>query len=98
MRPSEPGNLLNHGGDLDNRIKGLFDALCMPSSQQLPKGASPEGDEAPFFVLLEDDALVTSFSVETDRLLKPGLSNSDVEIIMSVNVTKTRSTWGNSGV
>ena len=30
LRPELPGNLLAQGGDIDNRLKTLFDALSMP--------------------------------------------------------------------
>ena len=30
MRPEPPGNLITSGGDMDNRLKTLFDAMTMP--------------------------------------------------------------------
>jgi len=53
-----PGRLLVDG-DLDNRLKTLFDALRCPHAQnELPSGASPKGNEKPFRVLLEDDSQI----------------------------------------
>ena len=69
MRRENPGDLVGHGGDLDNRIKTLFDALQIP--KVLNGGLTPLEGEAPFFVLLEDDALITDMRVSTDRLLVP---------------------------
>jgi hypothetical protein len=57
LRRSKPGELIEHGGDLDNRIKTLFDALKVPPNYDGISG-SPDADEAPFFCLLEDDALI----------------------------------------
>src|SRR5262245_49897232 len=35
LRPSRPGALINHGGDLDNRVKTLLDALRVPALSEL---------------------------------------------------------------
>lgn len=46
-------------------------------------------DENPFFVLLEDDSLITKVSVTTDRLLTPqadGEHINDVHLIIGVRV------------
>ena len=67
LRPDPPGQLLR-SGDLDNRLKTLFDSLKLPgSAQDLGGYDAPQANETPFFVLLEDDRLVTRVSVETDR-------------------------------
>lgn len=71
LRPQEPGAILRHAGDIDNRIKTLLDALRMPrEAGELPAGAVPRADEDPFHCLLEDDALVTALSISTVRLLR----------------------------
>lgn len=71
LRPGKPGKLLN-AGDLDNRLKTLFDALTMPQFEsQLGPYKTPEDDEKPFFCLLEDDSLITKTTVEADTLLEP---------------------------
>jgi hypothetical protein len=95
LRPSEPGDLFNHGGDIDNRLKTLFDALRIPSEPEIPEIDVGESDENPFFVLLEDDALVTGFSVATDRLLTTSESKNYVEIVVHVTVKKTRASMVN---
>jgi len=62
LRPQQPGLLVGHSGDLDNRIKTLLDALAIPQGiQDLPTGSSPGPDETPYYCLLEDDALITAF-------------------------------------
>jgi len=38
LRPEEPGKIVTQGGDLDNRIKTLFDALRVPKPGELPPG------------------------------------------------------------
>lgn len=72
LRYDPPGSLV-HAGDLDNRLKTLIDALRKPDhANQLKGNEFPADGEDPFFVLLEDDKLLTGLSVTTDVLLDPG--------------------------
>ena len=68
LRPEEPGFLIE-SGDLDNRVKTVFDALRMPSTLSETAGAGPTEDEKPFYCLLEDDKLISEVRVTTDQLL-----------------------------
>ena len=52
LRRDGPGNLVKHGGDIDNRIKVLFDALRMIDNQSELAGATPEAGEDPFYFFL----------------------------------------------
>ena len=56
LRRQEPRAIVSTGGDIDNRIKTLLDALRVPSnvSELLPND-SPNTDEYPFYCLLEDE-------------------------------------------
>ena len=97
LRPGPPGSLVTQGGDIDNRLKTLFDALQMPDANQLPK-TKPDDDESPFFCLVEDDALITRVNVETDRLLKPDaatVGSSRVMLVIEVTIKATELTWNN---
>jgi hypothetical protein len=69
LRPEPPGRLVTQGGDIDNRLKTLFDALCLPQVNGLPRDDQPAADEHPFFCVLEDDNLVSSVHVRTEHLL-----------------------------
>lgn len=96
LRPESPGGLITQGGDIDNRLKSLFDALAMPPQPNaLPRGAIPAADENPLFCLLEDDNLVTSVAVRTEQLLEPVTDLSLVEITIAVQTRVTRNTMGN---
>jgi hypothetical protein len=97
LRPEAPGQLITQGGDIDNRLKTLFDALTMPRHQNaLPSGATPTADQQPFFFcLLEDDNLITSVSVKTEQLLEPTVPRSDVDVLIEINTEVTRITFGN---
>jgi len=98
LRPGPLGGLITKGGDIDNRLKTLFDALRYPKEvQELPVGFSPSDDEKPFFCLLEDDQLITKISVSVDRLLEPAGAN-DVQLIVHVKVKGTQVIFGNLGL
>ncbi|MGA2445206.1 MAG: hypothetical protein ABSG50_07250 [Opitutaceae bacterium] len=96
LRPESPGGLLTQGGDIDNRLKTLFDALTMPRHPNaLPSGGAPKPDQARFFCLLEDDNLIVSLSVRTEQLLEPVNDKSLVDAMIFVQTRVTRTTIGN---
>jgi hypothetical protein len=70
LRPDRPGTILQGGRDIDNRMKLLIDALRIPSGgSEMQKREGDEPDANPMYCLLEDDNLITSLKVKTDRLL-----------------------------
>jgi hypothetical protein len=82
----DPGSIV-HNGDLDNRLKVLFDTLAVPQFSQLPTDAKPESDENPFLCLLGDDKLITSLAVDTGKLHRPAAADDQrnhVEIDITV--------------
>ncbi len=90
LRPGTPGAIVK-GGDLDNRIKTLLDALKVPDQPTaLPPKTKPKLNETPFFCLLEDDKLVTKLSVRSDRLLKPNSKRFDVVLLIHVTTKQLR--------
>ena len=72
LRPEIPGKIIS-SGDIDGRLKTIFDALTKPGniSELGSKYQEPEPGETPFYCLLENDKLVSRFSVSTDTLLEP---------------------------
>lgn len=99
LRPEAPGSLITQGGDIDNRLKTLLDALRMPKvSDELPANDQPSADEYPFFCLLEDDSLVTKITIATDRLLEPVKSQSEVQLFIHVKTKRTVGTYANIGL
>lgn len=84
LRRDNPGNLVRSGGDIDNRIKVLFNGLKMPGDCGQLGGATPDPDEDPFFCLLEDDSLITEVRVTTDRLLIPLEDQEHIHDVMLV--------------
>ncbi|KOV84622.1 hypothetical protein [Nocardia sp. NRRL S-836] len=94
MLRSGPAGLLIDSGDIDNRLKTLFDALTVPSAQQIPKGWAPNPDEEPLHCLLEDDRLITSVAVETERLLgQPIAAPRAVRLTIRVHVYAARASY-----
>jgi hypothetical protein len=88
-RREQPGAILQ-GGDIDARLKTLFDALRMPHEANQITDA-PEGADERLFCLLEDDSLITSVAVETHRLWqppRPGGKESDVRIVAHVDIER----------
>jgi hypothetical protein len=90
LRRDHPGSLVKSGGDLDNRLKTIFDALRMPNNQgELPPACPVGPEEDPFYVLLEDDSLITKVTVSSDRLLSPqeaGENINDIQLVIGVTV------------
>lgn len=93
LRNDPPGSLLS-AGDIDNRLKTLFDGLIIPNDEkQLGTYLKPEPNEEPFFCLLEDDSLITKVAVETDTLLAPVSDPpnvSDARVISKVTIQPYR--------
>lgn len=99
LRPEAPGSIITQAGDIDNRLKTLFDALKVPSEPTaIPSGDQPVAGEDPFFCLLEDDNLITKVGVETDRLLDECKSTSEVVLLVHVTTKTTRMSWANMGL
>jgi len=97
--PQDRGKIITSGGDIDNRLKTLLDALKVPSEDTaLPQEATPGEDENPFFCLLQDDSLITRLSVEADRLLEPVSSPSEVVLFIRVTTKQLKVTFETVGL
>ncbi len=91
MRHGPPGGLVTTGGDLDNRMKTLIDALRIPNSLPGSIGTPSSEDPNPVFCLLQDDSQITSLKVVTDRLLfapEPEEKDHHVMLVIHVHVYK----------
>ena len=90
----EPGQIINTG-DIDNRLKTLFDALACPNEEQVKNHKESIEKYQPYFVLLEDDKLITSVRVETNRLLLPDLEQNDLSLLIKVKTKPYRVIYNN---
>lgn len=99
LRPDLPGRIIS-SGDIDNRLKTLFDALRLPQNEAELGGCEvPPESELPMYCLLEDDKLIEHVSVETDVLLEPvgdSFGENDVRIVLTVNLRPYVFTMQNS--
>lgn len=84
LRHEDPGSLVFQGGDIDNRIKTLFDALRKPEPDVAQKHRQAHN---PLYCLLESDTLISGFDVDTDRLLTPATNGRSNEVHLVVEVT-----------
>ena len=96
LKPEGSNPIISQTGDIDNRIKTLFDALRVPKFYQEISGLKPPApDEDPFFCLLEDDSLITGFNVIGDRLPIPPTTtshwNNYAVLIIDVKIKLVRS-------
>jgi hypothetical protein len=66
LRREDPGSLVLQDGDLDNRLKTLFDALRVPTEGEIIDDPTLND---PIYCLLESDTLITALNIKTDRLL-----------------------------
>lgn len=90
LRRDAPGAVIK-SGDIDNRLKTLFDALRLPNNvNELVGNESPSAGEDPFFCLAEDDSLISKVTVDTDMLLDPlegeAADMAFVRLILTVRV------------
>jgi hypothetical protein len=100
LRREKPGDIIQHGGDLDNRLKTLFDALRLPLDKSELGGIIPETPGKRVYCLLEDDSLITKVSVSTHQLLEPLEEKehpSTVELLIHVTIQSTYPMTANLG-
>jgi len=87
--PEETGVISHWSGDIDNRLKTLFDALQCPDANQIRSVKESFTDKQLFFCLLENDKLVTSVNVRTHTLLR-SKNKADVSVLIYVIVKATQ--------
>lgn len=91
LRPGPFGQILAGGGDIDNRLKTLFDALQFPDENQVRTLDPPTADQNPFFhCLMEDDKLVSQVRVRTAQRLDVPSESKEVVLIIDVNCALNR--------
>ena len=90
MRRDVAGSPIIKGGDIDNRLKVLLDALRVPEDcSQIPSDWEPAADQDPLYCLMEDDSLITDIRVTTDRLLLPLEDDDNYKNVFLVIHAKT---------
>jgi len=70
LRGDRQGTVIQSGGDIDNRVKLIIDALRIPSDAgEMPLHPGEDATPDPLYCLMQDDNLITSLRVKSDRLL-----------------------------
>lgn len=92
LRPGDPGQLVGPGGDIDNRMKVLFDGLSMPEPNDTGRMQS---ETDPIYTLMEKDSLIEECSIRTARLLTSHDDPSYVRLVIDVTVRASRTTLEN---
>ncbi|MFP4529290.1 MAG: hypothetical protein ACLFQX_12140 [Candidatus Kapaibacterium sp.] len=94
LRPEQPGYLIS-GGDIDNKLKTLFDGLRTPNNiHEIAEREPRNSPDEPLFCLLEDDKLITRVNVRVERLLKP-LPEKHISMYIGVSIRASRATLDN---
>ena len=93
--PHDVGRIVHNGGDLDNRIKTLFDALRVPSAaSEIPKPDQFDYSSGGMYCLLQDDKLISRVSLKSYRNYAP-VDSAQVTALIEVRTRITRALWGN---
>ncbi len=85
LRLGRPGDVTK-GGDLDNRLKTLLDALRIPHRKDQLGRDKPASVNERLYCLLGDDSLITGVSVDSDQLLS---ASSASRAVLYIEVTLT---------
>jgi hypothetical protein len=90
LRKEAPGHVYQ-GGDLDGRMKTLLDALSVPQHKE--QVAAYSGGPEMTYCLLEDDALISGVSIESERLLGATANEPDyAKLTIEVDVRVKQAT------
>lgn len=93
--PHEVGRIVQNGGDIDNRIKTLFDALRVPAvSSEIPSSDQFEYGQTGMYCLLQDDKLINRVSIRSYQDHAP-IDADSVKCLIEVETKITKALWGN---
>lgn len=82
------------GGDVDNRIKTLFDGLRIPQIEnEIPNNDSFDYSEG-MFCLLEDDKLINNIQIQMFQDHAP-IDDKSCRVLIKVNTRINGAKWGN---
>jgi hypothetical protein len=95
LMPHNVGRIIYNGGDIDNRIKTLFDALRVPAAaSEIPSSDSFNYGTSGMYCLLQDDKLINRVSIRSYRDQAP-MDGDSVRCLIEVETKITRAFWGN---
>jgi hypothetical protein len=95
LLPHTVGAIVNNGGDIDNRIKTLFDALRIPAVEsEIPSNDSFSYGSEGMFCLLQDDKLINRVSIVSYQDHEP-IDTDSVRCFIEVRTKITKALVGN---
>jgi len=93
LRPEEERYVVQ-SGDLDAKVKTIFDALRLPDNLAETGGIGPQDNETPFYCLLSDDKLISEIRVTTEQLLalpkERSVNANDAFLVITVKLLPIR--------
>ncbi len=93
LLPHPVGSIVHSGGDIDNRIKTLFDALRIPQNlSEAPSHIDTVDTEHSMFCLLEDDKLINRISIKSYEDYAPDAKDI-VKCFIQVETKVTQASW-----
>jgi len=95
LLPHKVGKLVQNGGDIDNRIKTLFDGLRIPAAlSEIPSTDSFDYGQEGMYCLLQDDKLINRIAIQTYQdYASP--DNDSVRCFIEIQTRVTAALWGN---
>ena len=98
LLPHAVGAIVHNGGDIDNRIKTLFDALRIPAvTSEIPSNDSFNYGTEGMFCLLQDDKLINRVSITSYQDHEP-IDSDSVRCFIEVKTKITQLLVGNLGL
>jgi hypothetical protein len=93
LMPGKTQQLLTNGGDIDNRIKTLLDALRVPAdASEIPRSDAFNYGTDGLCCLLENDDLVDRLAVRTYHDFDP-IDGKSVRCLIEVETRVTQVSW-----
>ena len=93
--PYEVGAIFTQGGDIDNRLKTLFDALRIPqNTDEIPPDDDFDYSDDGMYCLLEDDKLINGVQINVFQDHDP-LDKNSCKVLIKVNTKINAVLWGN---
>lgn len=92
--PHETTRIIHNGGDLDNRVKTLFDALRVPAADSEIPASDTFDYRDGMYCLLQDDKLINRVTLKSYQDHSP-VEADHVRCIIEVETKITRAMWGN---
>ena len=92
--PYEIGTIVVSGGDIDNRLKTMFDALRIPHNEnEIPRDDDFDYNKG-MYCLLEDDKLINKLDIQVFQDHYP-INEKSCRVLIKVRTRITSGLWNN---